>query len=199
MVKLKAFTLIELLVVIGIISFVAMMSINSYPKFSEQMGVTTETYKILAFLKETQTYGVSSFGNPGVKFVYGVDIQKNGGINRVRLESPTASSNTYYRDNLQTLTGEDIFEIKNLYEVKNICLDDNCTPLTSNSIDKVLILYKRPNPEARIFTLEGTNVQPGTDTQSHQKIVILLTSKKDNKIAKKIVVLKTGQAYVADW
>lgn len=197
--KKKGFTLIELLVAIGIIAFVAGLSIGSYPKFSEQMGVTTETYKLLAFLKETQTYGVNAYGSPGVKFVYGVEIEKGVGIKRVRLESPTSANNSYYRDNLQVLSGEDIFALKDLYNIVNICLDENCTVDTANSITKAYILYKRPNPEARIITLEGTLVQPDVNTGSHQRVVILLNSKKDAKISKKIVILKTGQAYVADW
>ncbi len=195
----KTFTLIELLVAIAIIALVAGLSLGSYPKFSEQMGVTTETYKLLAYLKETQTYGVNSYGSPGVKFVYGISIEKNGSIKRVRLESPTNTSNSYFRDNLQELSGEDIFTLGDRYIVANICLDENCSSDAVNSITKTYILYKRPNPEARIITLEGNNVQPGINTESHSKIVILLNSKKDSKISKKVVILKTGQAYVADW
>jgi prepilin-type N-terminal cleavage/methylation domain-containing protein len=197
--KKKGFTLIELLVAIGIIAFVAGLSIGSYPKFSEQMGVTTETYKLLAFLKETQTYGVNSYGSPGVKFVYGIQIEKNAGIKRVRLESPTSANNSYYRDNLTELAGEDIFALSDRFTVANVCLDETCTVDTANSISKAYILYRRPNPEARIISLEGNNVQPGVNTESHQRVVILLNSKKDENISKKIVVLKTGQAYVADW
>jgi prepilin-type N-terminal cleavage/methylation domain-containing protein len=195
----KAFTLIELLVVLGIVAIIAAISINSYPKFSEQMGVTTETYKLLAFLKETQTYGINSYGSPGVKFVYGVKIDKTGNIKRVKWESPTSSKNSDYVTNLQELSGDDTFSIKDLYEVKNICIDDNCSSDNLSLIDKVYILYKRPNPEARIITLEGTNIQPGANTESQKKIVILLDSKKDKNISKKVVVLKTGQAYVGDW
>jgi prepilin-type N-terminal cleavage/methylation domain-containing protein len=194
----KGFTIIELLVSITIMAFVASISISAYPKFAEQMGVTGELYKLLAFARETQTYGISSYGAPGTKFVYGFVIEKDtSSIKRIKKESPENFNNSYFRDSMQELLGEDVLNLKSLYKVENICLEDNCD--ISTSINKAYIIYKRPNPEARIFTLEGTNISPGQNRESHNKIVVKISSIKNKNISKKLVILKTGQAYVSDW
>lgn len=194
---MKAFTLIELLVSISILGILAAMSISAYPKFSEQISLTSETYKLLAYLRETQTYGVSAIAQPGTKFVYSYVIDKSTTtISRVKIENPTDSTNQYYISKATGDTSVNKLYIKNNYEISEINgIKNNST----TSLDFAYGFFKRPNPDSRLVGKIRTNIYPDTDTGSYTKYEIILRSKKNNAFMKKIVILQTGQMYVADW
>ena len=98
---MKAFTLVELLVSISIIGMMAALSISAYPKFSEQISLSTDTYKMVAFFRETQIYGSSAIAPPGTKIVYAFEIdQVAGTIKRYQILSPTDNTSTYYLSNI---------------------------------------------------------------------------------------------------
>ncbi len=194
---MKAFTLIELLVSISILGILAAMSISAYPKFSEQISLTSETYKLLAYLRETQAYGVSAVAQPGTKFVYSYVINKSTTtISRVKIENPTDSTNQYYINNATEDPSSKKLYIKNNYEIFQI---NGITNNSTTSLDFAYGFFKRPNPDSRVIGKVGTNIYPDVDTGSYTKLEIILRSKKNNAFMKKVVILSTGQMYVADW
>jgi prepilin-type N-terminal cleavage/methylation domain-containing protein len=194
--KFSAYTLIELLVSITIISIIAGLSITSYPKFAQQLEVTTETYKMLGYFRETQSYGVSAVSTPGVKFVYGVQVNmSNNTIKRLILESPTDNTNDYYINNAKQDTNFDSLVLKSGFEIFKICGDDTC----DTSLDQAYAFFKRPNPEARLTGQTGNITSPDKDASSFDRITIYVRSKITPAFIKKIVILQTGQMYVNDW
>ena len=197
--KIKAFTLIELLVSITIIGIMAVLSISAYPKFSEQMSVTSEVYKVLAFAMETKSYGIASYTDPGVKLVYAFVIEKNNNIiKRVLIKNPTDNKNQYFVDNFTDDANTTLSNliIKNNYKISDICFYGTDKTNCDQKLDKVYGIFKRPNPDARLIGLVGTLIGPDTDVGSYDKIEVTLQSSKNTSLMKKIVILATGQVYV---
>ena len=201
--KLKqksAFTLVELLISMSIVALMATLSVSSYPKFSEQIGLTGETYKMLAYMRETQTYGISALAKPGVKFVNGFVLSNDGTIKRLRWECPTTnceSINRKYVDNLAVDPTEEVYTIKDVYKISLIC-GGSAADCTTNQ-DKAYGIFRRPNPEARLITQLGTIISPDESSGNLGRIEITLQSKRNPDFLKKIVILQTGQMYVSDW
>lgn len=202
-----AFTLVELLVSISVLGLIAAVSVTSYPKFSDQLGVTSETYKMLAYLRQAQVYGVSGYTSPGVKVVYGVEINKDTGtLNVVQWENPDSTTNHDYIDEVRAST-EPLLTINNKYIIDRICDDTGCdvNSVSTNNFTKGFVLFRRPNPEARLLALSGNdsgNIKYPTDPASSvgfQRMEIVLKSKKNEQFMKKVVILQTGQMYVNDW
>jgi prepilin-type N-terminal cleavage/methylation domain-containing protein len=195
----KSFTLIELLVSMSIVALVAGISISAYPKFSNQLGMNSEVYRILAYIKEIQSYGISGYTEPGKKVAYGFFVSKQDGIKRVLIQNPTSATNEYYVQNLIQDPDETIsFDLKNVYEIVGICTTLDCVPEQS-SINSAYAIYRRPNIEARIITLQGNIINPSIALDSEPLLVIFLAHKIDKKISKKLVILTTGQMYAKDW
>lgn len=193
---MKAFTLVELLVSISVLGVVAAISVSSYPKFSEQLGVSAETYKFLAFARQAQVYGVSGYTDAGVKVVYGIEIDReNNIVKTVQWQNPDSTTNQKYVDN-KTDTGEETLQINNKYEIEKICNDEACT----QNYDKAYVFFKRPNPEGRLLGLIGTILYPDQNSSTgFTRLEVLISSKKNSQFVKKVVILQTGQMYVSDW
>lgn len=192
-----AFTLVELLVTMSIISILAAMSISAYPKFSEQMALTAETYKMLAYFRETQVFGVSALVTPGTKIAYAFRINKSSNdIARLIVTDPTSTTNSYYSSTGVVDVNSPHLVIKDNFEIAEI---NGIVQNSTTSLDTMFSYFKRPNPESRLMGKVGENIVPGTDTESFSKVEIILRSKKNNVFLKKIVILETGQMYVSDW
>jgi hypothetical protein len=183
----------------SIITIVALISISAYPKFSNQLMVTSESYKLLAFLKETQSYGISAYTLPGKRMVYGVEVTKGGEVKRIKIENPATSTNEYYVNNVSyDASVDNTYSVKSLYNIVAVCNDINCDPAASQ-ITKGYVIYRRPNPEGRIVTMEGSIISPGIKEEGFPKLVIFIRHKTDPSIAKRVVILATGQMYTKDW
>ena len=197
-----AFTLVELLISMSIIAIMAAMSISAYPKFSEQITLSGETYKMLAYFRETQSYGISAEATPGVKFVYAFTVDKtDSSIKRVQIQNPskTDKTNNYYITGSSVDSTATISTIKTLFEVSQI---DGINSTGTTSLQKGYAFFRRPNPEARLIGTFGVtnNIAPSKDdSASFDRIEITLRSKRNPAFTKKIVILSTGQMYVSDW
>ena len=198
----NAFTLIELLVSISVLAMMAAISVSSYPKFSEQLGVSAESYKILAYMKEAQVYGSAGYTDPGVKVVYGLEIDRDTHlIKKVQWQNPTGTTNQQYVNN-KVVTGEVTLQIGEKYEIEKIC---SITLLNGNNVsscdanqnyDKAYVFFKRPNPEGRLLGLVGSILYPDQNSSiGFQKMEVYVRSKKNLQFVKKIVILQTGQIY----
>ncbi len=197
--KINAFTLIELLVSISVLAMIAAISVSSYPKFSEQMGVSTESYKMLAYLREAQVYGSAGYTDPGVKVVYGLEVDRDTNVvKKVQWQNPTSSTNQNYVDN-KADTGETSFSLGNRFEIEKICsIAANVSSCDSEgNYSKVFVFFRRPNPEARLLGQVGTILYPDQNgTTGLQKIEVHIRSKQNPQFIKKVVILQTGQMYV---
>ena len=194
--NLSAFSLVELLISISIIGMMAALSISAYPRFSEQITVATETYKFLAYIKETQVYGISSYSAPGTKVIYGVEVNRlTGSLKRTAWTNPTGHTNDLYMAN-KPFTAEEEVILKPAFEIEKICSDDTCT----SNFETANIFFRRPNPEGRLIGKIATIITPAPTTSSSlDKIIIHIRSKRNIAFVKKVVILQTGQMYVSDW
>ncbi len=204
--KKNAFTLIELLVSISVLAMMAAISVSSYPKFSEQLGVSAESYKILAYMKEAQVYGSAGYTDPGVKVVYGLEIDRDTNIiKKVLWRNPTGTSNQLYINN-KTDAEEASLSLGSRFEIEKIC---SITFVSGNNVSscdqgtngqnytKAYVFFKRPNPEGRLLGLVGSILYPDQSSSvGFQKLEVSFRSKQNVQFVKKIVILQTGQIYV---
>lgn len=193
--KKSGFTLIELLVSITIVSLVVSLSITAYPKFSDQIAVVAETYKIVAYSRESQVFGISAYVDPGTKIAYAMAIETgNNTISRYVITNPTDSTNQYYIDNFTVDATSKTLNIKDNFTISKICYDDACT----SPLSKVYVVFRRPNPEARLIGVNGNVISPDTAKGSYGKIKITLQSKNNPSLTKNVDILQTGQMYVEE-
>jgi hypothetical protein len=115
---------------------------------------------------------------------------------RVQITNPTDKTNSYYINNSSFDDSASILSIKDAFEISEI---DGVLGSATTSLDKVYGFFRRPNPEARLTGMLGTNIYPDTDTRSFDRVEVTIRSKKNNVFMKKIVILATGQMYVSDW
>jgi len=197
--KISAFTLVELLVSISVLAMIAAISVSSYPKFSEQMGVSAESYKLLAYMREAQVYGSSGYTDPGVKVVSGLEIDRDTNtIKKVQWQNPNSTTNQNYVNN-KVDTGDVVQNIGERFEIEKMCnmvgIVSSCD--NNENYDKVFVFFKRPNPEARLLGQVGTILYPDQNgTTGLKKIEVHIRSKQNTQFIKKIVILQTGQMYV---
>lgn len=202
---LPAFTLIELLISITIIAIMAALSISAYPKFSDQVNLSGETYKMLAYFRETQSFGTSAMATPGTKFVYGFQIEKGTNtFKRLIWQNPTDTKNASYLNpsNMQVDNSSATLTLKTAFIVAKIDGIITSGSKSTSTLDKAFAFFKRPNPDARLVGTQGSVQEPPTtskDTESFDRMEITLQSKNYPAFTKKIVILQTGQMYVSDW
>jgi prepilin-type N-terminal cleavage/methylation domain-containing protein len=195
--KLKAFTLIELLISMSIIALMATISISSYPKFSEQVSLSSEVYRMLAHFKEAQVFGTAAYVNPGTKVVYGFLVDKQAGtVVNYQLENPTSFLNQDYQTRSSIDSSAKTIILKTKFEIESI---EGIFRNSTTTLEKIYVFYKRPNPEARLTGLIGTNISPDPNLSSFSKVTITLRSKQNQQFKKKVVILQTGQMYVDSW
>jgi prepilin-type N-terminal cleavage/methylation domain-containing protein len=195
----KGFTLVELLVAMGIIAMMAALSISAYPKFSDQLALTSDTYKFLSYFRETQSYGVSAVATPGVKFAYAFLVDKgNGTVSRVIIENPTSKTNDYYIKTAQTDPSAPIYTVKSGYNISDI---SGIKSGATTSLDKVYGFFRRPNPEVQLSGTvnTGTSYFPDSGTSTFDRVEVTFSLTKNPEQTKKIIILSTGQMYVNDW
>lgn len=211
----KGFSLIELLISISIIGLLAAMSISAYPKFSLQLQASTESYKLLAWLRETQVYGISAFTKPGERQVYGVKFDKTSNsikrivvpIDDLGLEQFGPGSkftNSKFDENVKDFEGEESnFVFKSSFKIVSLCDDGLDCSATTSPFTSAYIAYRRPSPEARIILKQGEVLTPSisenSDKGSVSMLNIYIASKEQVEIRKKLVILRTGQMYVEEW
>ncbi len=199
--KINAFTLIELLVSISVLAMVAAISVSSYPKFSEQIGVSTESFKVLAYMREAQVYGSAGYTDPGVKVVYGLEIDRDTNtVKKIQWQNPNATTNSSYINN-KSDTGEPNLSLGTRFEIEKMCnINGNtssCDTGTEGNYTKVFVFFRRPNPEARLLAKVGTILYPDQSSSTGlQKIEVHIRSKQNIQFVKKVVILQTGQMYV---
>jgi len=197
--KINAFTLIELLVSISVLAMVAAISVSSYPKFSEQMGVSTESFKVLAYMRGAQVYGSAGYTDPGVKVVYGLEIDRDTNtIKKVQWQNPNSATNQNYVSNASSTT-EAVLGVGNRFEIEKLCNIVGTVSSCDNNenYNRVFVFFRRPNPEARLLGQVGTILYPDQNgTAGLQKIEVHIRSKQNTQFVKKVVILQTGQMYV---
>ena len=169
----RGYTLIELIVVVSIVGLVSAVIFANYPRFRSRVALDNTAHEIALAIRQAQVYGIgvqrglSGAGVSGVYQPYGIYfsvadpqhytlfIDKNG--------------NQQY-----DVGGGELVEQTTIGGDKTInSIQVAGTTLPSNTYDNVVVLFQRPNPDAKILTktLAGTLSTPQSDIRINVGIV----------------------------
>jgi prepilin-type N-terminal cleavage/methylation domain-containing protein len=203
----SGFTLVELLVTITIFTITTGIIMFSQGKFDNSVLLSNLAYDIAITIRQAQTYGVNvkEFGSGTGKFVgYGVyfDLTDQGSNKQFDLFADTMGYTNGvpgdYKFNGDFSCPANDPECVNKYVIKrgnfiySVCAgaDETSCDATASTISRLVIDYKRPVPDAKIFTeADDGSLSP----YDYAKIVV---SSPDGSSKRSIVVTSTGQIYV---
>jgi prepilin-type N-terminal cleavage/methylation domain-containing protein len=206
-VKSAGFTLIELLVVLAIFALVMGVALFNQAGLNSNIMITNLAYETALAVREAQTYGISvratSF-NSGLNFDkgYGAYFDIDNPMQFVVFGDSSTDSTP--PDNTYT-AGATPSELQSLYEVRNqrgnritaICVGKSdsaskCWSGSADSVSKLSIMFKRPNPESTFFvSTDGVSF-----TKSDKSPAIIVVNNTDGTNCRAIVVEVTGQIRV---
>ena len=200
----KGFSLIELIVVMAIFTIITSIVIFNYGKFSSNLVVTNLAYEGALAIRQAQVYGISvkqtkaSQSSVVKKFdaAYGVSFLKTD-TQHFYLFADSVVDNK--RDDNST-EDEETFTLNGSNIVKYFCVTNSALQITcsdTGSLSRLSLIFKRPEPNAKIFAFGNTNVQlPGGGTEgTFTKAEIMFTSGRGDKISR-VTVTNTGQISV---
>lgn len=182
----KGFTLIELMVVVSIISVISLLTLFNSSRLDSAVLLSNTAYEINLIIRDAQVSGLGS----KLLSASGIATTTNQGVyfdylkpQEIILFSDLNKNNEY----------DDISEEVQVYKIENsragkimkLCklnINNTCT----DTITKLNIIFKRPNPEAYFYTgMEGGSV---TEYQGS----VGLTIGFDLNQCRSLVVYKTG-------
>lgn len=145
----SGFTLLEMLVVMGIMLFVTGLILARHNQFNGTVLLRNLSYSVALSIRQAQVYGLSGRSIQGtVGTQYGVYF--------------TAANPTQYSlfidldEDYAYDAGESVeeFRLANGYAISNLCANTGSTLKCSGSgdIDRLTIVFRRPNPDARVLT-----------------------------------------------
>jgi prepilin-type N-terminal cleavage/methylation domain-containing protein len=146
---LAGFTLIELLVVMGIMLVITSLVLARHNQFNGTVLLKNLAYSVGLSIRQAQVYGISGrsiSGTVGTKF--GVQFTA-ANPTQYTLFIDTDADGTYD-------SGESVeaFSIGGGYEISDLCANtgsvDRCS--AAGAIDRLTLVFTRPNPDAVITT-----------------------------------------------
>ncbi len=182
----KGFTLVELMVVVFIISIISLLTLFNSSRLDSAVLLSNTAYEINLIIRDAQvsglgsklfsTNGVATTTNQGVYFDY-LKPQE------IILFSDLNKNNKYddISENIQVYK----IENKRAGKIMNLCkltIDNTC----NESVTKLNIIFKRPNPEAYFYT--GMDESSITEYQGS----VGLTIGFDSNQCRSLVIYKTG-------
>lgn len=179
---MAGFTLIELLVVIGIMIVITTLVLARHNQFNGTVLLKNLSYSIALSVRQAQVYGISG------RSVSGAIGTKFG----VHFTSANPTQYTLFVDSDADGTydsGESIeaFSIGGGYSISDLCANtgsvDRCS--AAGAIDRLTIVFTRPNPDAVITT---------DLLESYTSATITVLSAQGN--TRKVNVTTTGQIAV---
>ena len=204
LVKKAGFTLIELIVVLGIFALIMSVALFNQASLSSNVLITNLAYETALAVREAQTYGISvkatasSTLDSNFDMGYGAyfDISKSDQM----VVFGDADGNKTYTENRNPT------ELQYLYKVQNqrgnritaICVANGTAPgvpchtgVNSYSVNKLAIMFKRPNPES-VFNV----VDDASGVSQYTGPAVIVVNNIDNSNCRAIVVEATGQIRV---
>jgi prepilin-type N-terminal cleavage/methylation domain-containing protein len=213
--KNKGFTLLEILVVLVIFSIFTAIVMFNYSKFQGNIILSNMAYETALSLRESQTYGISvrkaapgiptdftyqygsqfSIGNSNEasNFKQFVDLDDNNKCD----QSNSAINGSPIKCDCELVEGDECMSMmtyqRRIY-IKKICAETNSSLLSdcinnpnqeNEPVQEVSILFKRPNPDAKIFVKKDENW--GSESQTNVAIVL---ASPNTEIKKAVIVLK---------
>ncbi len=202
----KGFTLIELMVTIVIFVLLTTVVLFTQGGFNNSILLNNLVYDMSLTIRQTQVYGsgvqesihTSSFPSYGVYFSpsnLGNDSFMVFSVPDTITAWPyfdISNNNTSFQCTINDLQCIQKYNVKNGFFISQICVGDNETDCKNNILgpaNDLYIIFKRPSPNALIYTDAGGNT---TKAQNYAKITV---SSADGATSS-IVVTGLGQIYV---
>lgn len=176
------FTLIELLIVIAIMSIIMMVTLANYNGMNKKIEVQNTAFDMALLIRETQVYGTNKkiLGaegfSDGEKNMFGLFLDKtNPGKYKV-ISFKDLDDDKKFNSDCNSSNPPNEKECQIISELpKGIHITEFYEGATSISDDNMLILFKRPNPDALIIKNGETN----PELHSYDKICIEIKSKNE--------------------
>ncbi|MEA2715551.1 MAG: hypothetical protein QOG91_579 [Candidatus Parcubacteria bacterium] len=148
----RGFTLVELLVTISIFIFMTALILARYNGFNSGTLLTNLAYDVALTIRTAQSYGVSVVAS-GAKFntAYGVSFKStitNQSSFKLFADGSASTPNGYLD------SGDDVVSTYNLKQgakISKLCGGTGSTCDPGNSLQRLDITYKRPDPNAIIY------------------------------------------------
>jgi prepilin-type N-terminal cleavage/methylation domain-containing protein len=187
----RGFTLTELIVVVAIITVVTSVVLASNSKYGGSVLLQNLAYDVALSVRQAQVYGISvrSFGASNFSVGYGMNFDVSSPISQTTyiLFADLAGTGVY---NPNYIPSENVppspYTIGRGYFISKLCAPAGTDSSTCTPVQKLDILYKRPEPDA-IIRANGNSTK-----QSSGRIV--LKSPRGDTLS--VVVSATGQISV---
>ncbi len=224
---LSGFTLPELMVTVSIMIILTSILMFNYKRFNDVTIINTLAYDMSLTIRQAQVYGISvrekplagltgGSGNPdpeNFKYAYGVHFKIDPADSTTRqnfnLFVDTNANGTFdgATESLQQFT------IRNSNQIQKICvfeyitagIDEKCsnngTDNTNAGLTDIDVIFKRPDPDAKITAIDATlsTSLTGSYTNNYAgsyKGARIYVANSDGSIVKVIVIEATGQISV---
>ncbi len=191
--KRYGFTLIELLIVLMIFTIVTALFVANYRRFGNNVTLSNVADEVALSIREMQTYGLASKEAE----IGGEDFKQAFGMN---IAAGNVTSYVLFVDKIEADRKYDTGELVNLYRLpadvsfsQRCVFNGNTQTNVTNAIQD--ITFKRPDPDARIYSYASASQQASASTYS--SIRMCLKSGQNSK-EKTVSVTQTGQIEVLD-
>lgn len=175
--------------------------LGNYNGFNTKILLSNLSYDIALTIRQAQVYGISVLQYSSVAQPYGIYVEDGtsaqGNATSFILFSDTNGNNAYDGTAACSPGSEcvDKYTIQRGNKISTFCLYNNssstCSPNAPSNLDKMWILFKRPNPDAIFYG----SADSGTVVSSPNRATITVVTP-DGATTKTITVLVTGQIAV---
>jgi len=182
-VNMRAFTLIEMLVVAGIVTVVSGIMLANYANFGGAITLRNLAYDVALSLREAQTFGISVRQFEG-QFTsgYGMHIQRSSPTTYILFADAVTPNKRYDAGELV-----DSISIGRGFFISDLCVIPASASTETCGIDRIDVVFERPEPDARILYNE---------TATAQSARIILESPRGDKAG--VLVEASGQISVVN-
>lgn len=187
------FTLLELLIVLMIFTVVTALFIANYRRFGNNVTLSNVADEVALSIREMQTYGLASKES----VIGGDDFKQAFGMN---IAAGQVSSYLLFVDKVEADRKFDSGEMVSQYRLpaditfsQRCTFNDNTETNVTNAIQD--ITFKRPDPDAKIYSYASASQQASATTYS--SIRMCLKSGQNSK-EKTVLVSQAGQIEVLD-
>lgn len=198
--KIKAgFTLVELVVVLAIFAAIMAVALFNQAGLSSNILLTNLAYETALAVREAQTYGIGVRASSPSAAVSNFD--RGYGVYFDRTSDTTRAQIIVFGDSDGNNAYGGPSELQSLYQVQNqrgnkiqkVCVKNGVGPCAEvTDVQKLSIMFKRPNPEAsfRIFDINDGEISNPTGP------AVIVVNNNEGTNCRAIVVEVTGQIRV---
>lgn len=187
----RGFALIELVVVMGIFVVVSSLVLANNTRFGGSVLLQNLAYDIALTIRQAQVYGIAVRGASSSNFSagYGMYFESAPDKNKTYVLFADLNGNGIYDptpdDSIDARVAST--DIGRNYKISRLCAPASTECNEINTVDRLDIVFKRPEPDASIFADEITS---GTEDSAR---IVIASPRGDTK---SIVVERNGQISV---